>query len=194
MDKFMDNDLQTRGSELLKVARDAILSAYGQSLKTDSSHPSLQVKAASFVTLQDSNKLRGCIGTIDPHRSLLLDVRGNAFDAAFNDPRFEPVSLNEIDRIAIEVSVLTPRVPVNYDSSFDLYSQIKPGVDGVYIEYGQHRGTFLPQVWQQLPDKEQFFKHLKSKAGLPPDFWSESLKVYRYRVQKWSEAEQTGAH
>ena len=194
MDKFMDNDLQTRGSELLKVARDAILSAYGQSLKTDSSHPSLQVKAASFVTLQESNKLRGCIGTIDPHRSLLLDVRGNAIDAAFNDPRFEPVSRHEIDRITIEVSVLTPRVPVNYDSSFDLYSQIKPGVDGVYIEYGQHRGTFLPQVWQQLPDKEQFFKHLRVKAGLPPDFWSENLKVYRYRVQKWSEAEQAGAH
>lgn len=190
----MDNALKTRGDELLMIARDAISSVYGKPLGLEPSHPSLEVNAASFVTLQFNNQLRGCIGSIDPHRSLLLDVKGNAVDAAFNDPRFEPVTLSELDKITIEVSVLTPRVPVNYDSSFDLYSQLKPGVDGVFIEYGQHRGTFLPQVWQQLPDKEQFFMHLRAKAGLSPDFWSEDLKVFRYRVQKWSEADPFGVH
>lgn len=190
----MADDVQKRGNELLMIARGAIAAECGQPMDLEISHPSLAVKAASFVTLQLNNQLRGCIGTIDPHRSLLHDVRGNAIDAAFNDPRFAPVTLEELKKITIEVSVLTPRVLLQYDSSFDLYSQIKPGVDGIYIEYQNLRGTFLPQVWNQLPDKDQFFRHLKAKAGMSPDFWSNDIKVFRYRVQKWSEASQPGVH
>jgi len=184
----MDNETKERGLELLSSARNAITSVLGESQLHHSKNPSLQINAASFVTLQKDNQLRGCIGTIEPYRSLLQDVQRNAIDAAFNDPRFKPVTLKELENITIEVSVLTPKVAIEYDSSFDLYSQIKPGVDGVVIEYEHHKATFLPQVWTQLPDKELFFKYLKDKAGLAPDFWSENLKVYRYRVQKWSEA------
>ncbi len=188
----MSNEFRVRGNELLLIARDSISTAMGLPLGVEYSSPWLQDQGASFVTLQQAQQLRGCIGTLEPHRSLLHDVRENAQSAALRDPRFPALKLQELDKTIIEVSVLTPKVQMLFTSETDVHEQLVPGVDGVLIEYGHLRGTFLPQVWEQLPGRDEFMRQLKMKAGLPHDFWSEHLKIYRYRVSKWSEADMQG--
>lgn len=137
-------------------------------------------KIATFVTLKLNGELRGCIGTLTAHRPLLEDVRENALSAAFRDPRFEPLSKDEFKDISISISLLTKPEDISFSSEEDLLSQIRPGIDGLIIRDGNHRGTFLPSVWDDLPDKELFWKYLKRKAGLPQDYWSSSMEVQRY--------------
>jgi len=140
---------------------------------------------ATFVTLEEHGQLRGCIGSLEAHRPLAEDVVQNAFSAAFSDPRFPPVSEDEVDRLEIHISVLSPMEEIHFDSEKDLLEQIRPGVDGLVLEDGDgpHRGTFLPAVWESLPDKRDFLHHLKMKAGLPPDYWSDRLRVWRYSTE-----------
>lgn len=190
----MSNEFRARGNELLLIARDSISSAMGLPHGVEFSSPWLQQQGASFVTLQQDLKLRGCIGTLEPHRSLLHDVRANAQSAAMLDPRFPSLKPQELDHTIIEVSVLTPKVPLLFASETDVHEQLLPGIDGILIEYGHLRGTFLPQVWDQLPGKIEYMRQLKMKVGLPQDFWSEHLKIYRYRVTKWSEADIEGRY
>jgi AmmeMemoRadiSam system protein B/AmmeMemoRadiSam system protein A len=140
----------------------------------------LQAERASFVTLKVAGKLRGCIGSPRAWRPLIEDVAENAFRAAFKDPRFSPVTVAERDRLGISISVLTPAVEIPCRSEAALVRMIRPGVDGVILEDGNQRGLFLPAVWEALPDPKEFVRNLKVKAGLSPDHWSETTKVYRF--------------
>lgn len=181
------------GATLLALARAAIADALGRpagaARPTDWFAPRLAEKGASFVTLTEGGRLRGCIGSLTPRRALGDDVAANARAAAFDDPRFPPLSRAEFDRIRVEVSVLSPLEPLPGVSEADALAKIRPGVDGLVLEWGRHRGTFLPQVWDELPDPRDFLTHLKRKAGLPPDFWADDLRLSRYHVEKWSEPE-----
>jgi hypothetical protein len=131
--------------------------------------------------------LRGCIGSLLAHRPLGEDVAANAQSAAFHDPRFPPLTRDELGEIDIEVSVLSTPEPLFPPDEAALKIQLRPGVDGLILEYGPHRSTFLPQVWEQLPDPGQFLAHLKQKGGLPADFWHKDVRVSRYTVQSFAE-------
>jgi len=144
---------------------------------------SLQVVRATFVTLQINRRLRGCIGMLQATRPLVVDVAANAWAAAFKDPRFPPVNIGEQMLLEVHLSVLSPAEPMTFTSEAHLLSQIRPGIDGLILEYGRRRGTFLPSVWESLPTTDQFWSHLKNKAGLPTDHWSDTLKVSRYTTE-----------
>lgn len=176
------------GATLLPIARTAIAHALGHGAVSDMSAPWLQEPGACFVTLTQNGQLRGCIGSLEPRRSLLADVKANAVAAAFRDPRFSPLAERELDATAIEVSVLSPMESMVFANESDALAQLRPGIDGVVFEYDGRHSTFLPQVWEQLPDRAMFLAHLKRKAGLKSDFWSDKLRLRRYTVSKWSES------
>lgn len=145
----------------------------------------LQQAGASFVTLKKQGELRGCIGTLEAYQPLVKDVAHNAYAAAFSDPRFLPLSGDELDGLEIHISVLTPAVPMTFDSEADLLSQIRPGIDGLILEEDHLRGTFLPSVWESLPDAKSFLQHLKQKAGLPAHYWSPHIRISRYTTESF---------
>jgi len=145
--------------------------------------PELATLRATFVTLEQNGDLRGCIGCLEAHRPLAVDIAANAFAAAFRDTRFPPVRAEEIDSLEIHLSLLTPPEPLRFTSEADLISQLVPGRDGLILEEGWNRGTFLPSVWQSLPDPRDFLHHLKRKAGLLGEHWSSTLRVQRYRTE-----------
>lgn len=141
---------------------------------------------ATFVTLQINHHtaiLRGCIGTLKAARPLAEDIAENAFSAAFRDPRFPPLEAHELDDLEIHLSILAPAELVPFSSEQDLLSQLQPNIDGLILEEGHWRGTFLPSVWKLLPEPDQFLRNLKQKAGLPPDYWSQNIRIYRYYVE-----------
>ena len=146
---------------------------------------------ASFVTLEEQGQLRGCIGHLEAVQPLVVDVTENAYNAAFRDPRFTPVREEELERIAIEISLLSPARPLHFASEEALIEQLRPGVDGLIFEDGAHRGTFLPSVWSALPERRAFLAQLKRKAGLPPDHWSPSVRVSRYTTESFGEGDTT---
>jgi len=180
---------ENKSSILLSLARTAIAEKLGVSQQTDTCTDFgwLHETAACFVTLHKNDALRGCIGSIEAHRPLLEDLRANAVSAAFHDPRFPPLAESELESVDIEVSLLTPLQPLPVSSEADAVAKLKPFRDGVVLKYGAHRGTFLPQVWEQLPGSEQFLMHLKQKAGLSTDFWHEDVELFRYTVEKYAE-------
>jgi AmmeMemoRadiSam system protein A len=145
----------------------------------------LQAIRASFVTLYRSGALRGCIGHLEAELPLVADIAQNAFAAAFRDPRFAPLTEAEMQQLAIHISILSPSEPLLFDSEQDLLNKIRPGVDGLILKEGHHQGTFLPSVWASLPEKSRFLDQLKQKAGLPPDYWSETLQVFRYETESF---------
>jgi len=147
---------------------------------------------ASFVTLKRDGQLRGCIGSLEARRNLVDDIQANAVAAAFEDYRFSPLTSDEYLTLEIEVSVLSPLVPMSVRTEDEVISKLRRGIDGLVIEYGAHRATFLPQVWEQLPDPQVFLAHLKNKAGLPADFWDPEMKLFTYQVHKYHEQEQFG--
>ena len=142
---------------------------------------------ASFVTLTLGGKLRGCIGSLQARLPLALDVAHNAFRAAFKDLRFQPVTTAEFSNLHAAVSVLTAPVELDFDSEASLVALLRAGVDGVILAEGNRRGTFLPDVWETLPKPQQFLRRLKHKAGLPDDYWSPTLKAWRYTTEAFSE-------
>ncbi len=145
--------------------------------------PEFSEPRATFVTLELDSRLRGCIGSLSAVRPLAEDIVQNAFAAAFRDQRFPPVTAEELERLDIHISLLTPSEPLAFTSEADLLRQIVPGVDGLVLEDRGQRGTFLPSVWESLPEPEQFLAHLKRKAGLPENHWSDTVKVWRYRTE-----------
>lgn len=147
----------------------------------------LTAQRAVFVTLRIQGALRGCIGHLEATQSLVLDVAENAFAAAFRDPRFGPLTHPELPRLVTEVSVLTPAQALVFTSEEALLGMIEPGLDGLIFEDGAARGTFLPTVWEDLPDPRDFLRRLKQKAGLPPDHWSDRVRIRRYRTESFSE-------
>lgn len=182
-----DNTADNKGKILLPIARASISDALGRPLKAAEDAIWLRDKAACFVTLTQNDELRGCIGTLEAHRSLLEDVKQNALAAAFKDPRFKPLSREELDITEIEISLLSAMQPLDFSSEQEALAQLRPGVDGVVFEFGHYRSTFLPQVWEQLPTSKEFMAHLKHKAGLQPEFWADQVKLLRYTVNKWKE-------
>jgi AmmeMemoRadiSam system protein A len=178
------------GGVLLPIARCAIARKLGRAASADESAPWLAEPHATFVTLKLQGRLRGCIGSIEVQRSLLADLTHNAVGAAFRDPRFGGLRDDELDATVIEVSLLTPpQALVALATEAEAIAQLVPYRDGVILELGTRSATFLPQVWESLPEPRDFLAELKQKAGLDPGYWSRELKVSRYGVQKWSEAE-----
>jgi len=176
-----------QGEILLQIARAAIASRFGLILECRDSAAFLSEPGASFVTLKHTSRLRGCIGSLQAHRTLLEDVRQNAQAAAFRDPRFPPLSAAEYNRTTIEVSLLSPMSPITARDETAALEQLRPGVDGIVFQSGDKRATFLPQVWESLPDPGAFLAELKRKAGLAHDFWSDDVRLFRYHVDKWAE-------
>ncbi len=177
---------------LLTLAREAIREALSDAaapeLALEQLPPRLQAKGAAFVTLTLDGQLRGCIGSLQAHRPLAADVQRHAVDAAFDDPRFPPLMDSEFPHLRIEISVLSEPQPVAYTDPQDLLQKLRPGVDGVVLERGWNRATFLPQVWEQLPEPEQFLGHLCQKAGLPANAWRwPDVKISLYQVEKFME-------
>ena len=177
------------GTTLLPIARAAISTALGRPLDAAEEGAWLQDLGACFVTLTQHGQLRGCIGTLHAHRCLLADVKANAVAAALRDPRFAPLTAVELEYTGIEISLLSSMQVLQFSGEADALAQLQPGVDGVVLEFERYRSTFLPQVWEQLPAVAQFMAHLKSKAGLPPDFWAAEVKLQRYTVSKWKESD-----
>lgn len=182
-----------RGPVLLGLARQAIGVALGVS--PAAGPPSAAAErawlvrpGASFVTLLQAAELRGCIGTLEPHRPLAEDVRSNAVAAALHDPRFPPLAMAELTWTTIEVSLLGPAEQLAVAGEGELAAVLRPGVDGLILALGHRRATFLPQVWTQLPDPGDFIRHLQHKAGLPAGRWPAGLMAWRYGVEKWSES------
>lgn len=138
---------------------------------------------ACFVTLEISGRLRGCIGSLEAWRPLVQDCAENAFAAAFGDFRFSPVAAQELDLLDYHVSVLSVPAPLYFQSEDDLLSQLRPGTDGLVLVQGDRRATFLPSVWESLPESREFLSHLKQKAGLAPEYWSDAIKAFRYTVE-----------
>uniref|UniRef100_E6QRN7 AMMECR1 n=1 Tax=mine drainage metagenome TaxID=410659 RepID=E6QRN7_9ZZZZ len=179
------------GQILLPIARSAIAEKFGQTIPASEDDSWLQEHRACFVTLTQRGQLRGCIGSLEAHRSLLLDVKANAQAAAFHDPRFSPLTKPELDTTEVEVSLLSVMQDMTFHNEQDALAQLRPEIDGILFEYGHYRSTFLPQVWEQLPDPSEFMAHLKHKAGLSPGFWAEGVKLSRYTVSKWKEGAPT---
>ncbi|MGY8991145.1 MAG: AmmeMemoRadiSam system protein B [Rhodospirillales bacterium] len=182
--------LDQHGETLLHVAAASIEFGleYNNTLPLDMAHydQNLQAQGASFITLKKSNRLRGCIGSSQAYRPLIVDTAENAFAAAFKDPRFERLKASELDDLSISISVLSPSSPMAFEDESDLRRQIRPGHDGLILVEGKKRGLFLPVVWESLHKTEDFLSHLKSKAGLATDYWSDTLEIRRFMTEQVS--------
>jgi AmmeMemoRadiSam system protein A len=145
----------------------------------------LTVKRATFVTLDKNGQLRGCIGMLEARRALAKYIAKNSYAAAFSDPRFPPLSESELDDLSIHLSILSPAKSLPCQSEEELIQQLRPGIDGLILDDGLHRATFLPSVWESLSEPIDFIHHLKMKAGLPVNYWSEELRAFRYSTESF---------
>lgn len=172
---------------LLQAAKDSIV--YGlehhsvMPIDLNSFPKQLQEARACFVTLHKQGNLRGCIGSLIARQPLILDVVANAFNSAFHDPRFPGVQAAEIPLLSVDISILTKPILLQVDSEEDLYKKLRPGIDGLILSDQGHRATFLPSVWDQLPDPTSFVTHLKNKAGWPSNYWSKTMVVEVYSAE-----------
>ena len=187
-DQLTDGEKQT----LLRLAREAMeCGVRGKKLPPlddTSLTPHLREQGASFVTLTVHGELRGCIGALEAYQPLVDDVREHAVAAALEDPRFRPVAETELSRIKLEVSRLTAPHPLEYSSSADLLANLRPHVDGVILKSDFRRATFLPQVWEKIPDPEDFLDNLCAKMGAKSNLWRNTkLEVYVYQVEEFHE-------
>ncbi len=191
-----DELTESQGKILLTLARQTIDEKAGQEvsgreknmIEKALKNKAFQQEKGTFVTLTKRGRLRGCIGNINPRGSIAEGVRRNAVQAAFSDPRFPPLQPEELEDIEIEVSILTEPRQFDYQDESDLLDKLRPNVDGVIIRSGMTSATFLPQVWEKLPEPKEFLGNLCLKAGLPSDYWQTGkLKVQTYQVQDFSE-------
>ena len=191
-----DPELDRHGQrQLLALARAAIAdgSHMNDAIDLGALPAALQRERAVFVTLMLSNALRGCIGSLVASEPLAHAVANAARGAAHHDPRFPPLRVEEVAAMRIEISVLSELEHVAADSRAALLGILRPGVDGLLLEDGHYRSTFLPKVWSQLPDAGDFLSQLLTKAGLSPDHWSPSLRVHRYTTSDFAEANDHGS-
>jgi len=176
--------LERYGAALLRVALTSVIYGLkgGQPFKADPAKypPALGLNVASFVTLKLGGQLRGCIGTVQAAKPVVIDVADNAFSAAFKDPRFKPLTEAELESLDIDISLLSPAAAMTIASEADLLAQLRPGIDGLIITDGQHRSLFLPSVWETLPKPTDFLGQLKLKAGMTADHWSDNFKAARF--------------
>ena len=152
-------------------------------LQTNHFENELLIERATFVTLEMAGDLRGCIGELVATQPLALSVASNAYKAAFCDPRFMPVQKNEVDLLDIKISILSQPTEINFSSEEDLLQKLQVNIDGLILKSGFHTGTFLPSVWEELHTPQEFFEHLKLKAGLPAGYWDHNIKVFRYTTE-----------
>jgi AmmeMemoRadiSam system protein A len=178
----------TTGQALLTLARSAIARSFDTGTPEPAVADALRQPGAAFVTLTQQGRLRGCIGSLEAWRPLADDIRENAVAAAFRDPRFPPLAQEELASTHVEVSLLSKPETILFSGEADALAQLQPNIDGVIFECDGRRSTFLPQVWEQLPEPRLFMEHLKEKAGFSPDFWSPDVKLWRYGVDKWKES------
>ncbi|UZW73908.1 AmmeMemoRadiSam system protein A [Alkalimarinus sediminis] len=173
--------------ETIRIAamdgRNCPLSHFESDLQGMPNKDQLLVDGACFITLLKRGSLRGCIGTLDAYRPLLQDVASNAYSAAMSDPRFPPVTVEELELLELSISVLTNPQEIFVTTEADLASALEPNVDGLIIQDGRHRATYLPSVWEQLPERTDFIRELKSKAGLSQNYWSSTIRCFKYQVQ-----------
>lgn len=174
---------------LKKIAKEAICSSLLDTNLTTKyeavkNMPELVLQKATFVTLKQNGRLRGCIGSLVAHRELYDDLVHNAKSAAFGDPRFKPLTKEELVITEIEISLLSDAILVPYNDIADLKTKIKVGEDGIILKKGQNQATFLPQVWDDLKDFDTFFSHLCQKARLDGNCLNEHPQIYKYQVQK----------
>ncbi len=174
---------------LIQVARESVLQMLENKqeyrFNRESMPPVYSQPRATFVTLNSNDQLRGCIGSLAPHRSLVDDVASNARAAAFNDPRFPPVSLSDYHTLEFHISVLSPAEVISVNSQAELIAALRPGIDGLILEQGENRATYLPSVWQQLPDPGTFIAELRRKAGLSRIGWHPDTVVHRYTTEEF---------
>lgn len=180
--------IDTLGQALLSIARNAIGARFGREAAAVAAHQALAEPGATFVTLTQNGRLRGCIGSLEAFRPLAADVAENALAAAFRDPRFPPLADAEFAPTRIEVSLLDAPTAIEFSDEADAIAQLRPGIDGLVLSHGHRRATFLPQVWETLAAPAHFMAELKRKAGLPADFWDGEMTLARYGVKKWKEA------
>lgn len=187
----MNYSEEETGSILTRLARAAIAAKLGLEFPPPdiAGLDWLKQQGASFVTLKKNGNLRGCIGSIEAYRPLVEDIQANAVAAALNDPRFPPLSADEFNDVDIEVSLLTQPEPLPTASEEEILALLQRQHPGVVLSLGRRRATFLPQVWEQLPDAQEFMAHLKMKAGLPPNYWHPDMQVSIYQVRKFSETD-----
>jgi AmmeMemoRadiSam system protein B/AmmeMemoRadiSam system protein A len=182
---------QVHREKLITVARASIEFYLSKNKKpkihTQTFHPTLRSMGATFVSLKEKGRLRGCIGTTMPNFSLVESVGKNAISAAFNDKRFKPVTMDELKKLDIGISILSQPAPLQFENEKDLLQQIKPKEHGLILSTPTHRGLFLPVVWESLNDVESFWRGLKVKAGLPRDFWSGDLQVEYFKAEEFSD-------
>lgn len=183
-----------RGDTLLALARNAIAQELGAPCEAYADDRWLERPGACFVTLIQRNDLRGCIGSLEAQQPLREDVATNARAAAFRDPRFPPLTLQDYPDVQVEISLLSPVTPLQFSSEQQAHTLLRPGIDGVVLQYRQQRSTFLPQVWEQLPAPQDFIASLKQKAGLDAGFWHADLTLWRYTVEKWREPGERRPH
>lgn len=176
-----------RGRVLLSIARASLGEALGLDRLRAYDDPWLQEPGATFVTLRQRTRLRGCVGSLHAHRPLYADVRANARAAAFHDTRFAPVSREEFPALSFEVSLLSSPEPFEVSCEEEALACLRPGVDGVIFDCEGCRSTFLPQVWEHLREPREFLAQLKQKAGLPAAYWSSDVRLWRYTVSKWAD-------
>ena len=178
------------GDVLLPAARAAIAQTLGATTSLDGTPPAWALEPGeSFVTLTKNGQLRGCVGSLAARRPLLEGLRANAVAAATRDPRFLPMTRDELPAVAIEVSVLSTPRPLPVSSLSEAYAALRPGVDGVIVEAGiWNRATFLPKMWERMPDPAEFLQHLWLKAGMMPGVWHEGTTMQTYTARVWHEA------
>ena len=171
-------------SDLCDIALDAIEVALTDGVrrapKLDGLPPELRAPAATFVTLERGDRLLGCIGTLDAHQPLAIDVAEHALAAAFDDPRVPPLSREDFPEMSVKVSVLSPSEPLHVSSFDELRATVRAGVDGLTVEVGMYRATLLPSVWSKVRHTDEFLDALWAKAGLRPRVWPPSIRVARY--------------
>jgi hypothetical protein len=179
---------------LLDVARASIRHGLDQGrallVNLEDYPETLRVPRATFVTLESGGQLRGCIGALAAYQPLVQDVAAHAYAAAFEDPRFPELRVAELPKLDIHISVLSPPEPLQFGSEAELLAQLRPGVDGLILHFRHYRSTFLPSVWEQLPDPYIFLAQLKQKAGLPLDFWSPEVQAERYTADYFGAADE----
>ena len=175
---------------LLRIAKVAIISKFKDysfdKEKILQEYPYLDENGAVFVTLNQNENLRGCVGSLQVHRKLFDDIVNNALLAGFHDSRFNPLNEDDLESLTLEVSLLSPSKKLEYNNFDDLKKKVIPFEDGLILKYKQYSGTFLPQVWEQLTTPELFLNHLAQKAGLKPDIYDFNPEIYRYKVEKIS--------
>ena len=184
--KLNDDDKQA----LLDIAKSSIQHGFKNQnplpLSLNDYSPLLNEYGASFVTLNLNNQLRGCIGTLVAFQPLVIDISEHAYAAAFKDTRFSPLTENEFEKLQVHISVLTNSTAIDFSDEEDLLRQLQPGVDGLILQAGVHRATFLPSIWEQLPAPKDFLNHLKIKAGLDEHYWGKNIDVSRYQAISFS--------